>query len=68
MIDDHMLDGVLDKIKMILCIAKLDDTKIQIDTDIRLADKVTLKKAVILMSCDNDKFYIQLFSEEALVA
>ena len=56
MIDDHMLDGVLDKIKMILCIAKLDDTKIQIDTDIRLADKVTLK------------IYIQLFSEEALVA
>ena len=31
-IDDHMRDGVLDKIKIILCIAKLDDNEILIDT------------------------------------
>ena len=66
-----MLDGVFDKIKMIISIEKFDDTKILTDTDNNLADKVTLKNAVILISCviiDGGQFYPQLFLEEALVA
>ena len=50
-------------------IEKLDDTKILIDTDDKLSDDITLKNDVILMACvvkDGDKFYQQLFLEEAL--
>ena len=50
MIHDHMLDGVLDKIKMIMSIGKFDHTKILIDTDDKLVGKVTLKNIVILIS------------------
>ena len=42
-----------------------------IDKDYKLADKVPLKNAVISISCvikDDDKFYLQPFLEEALVA
>ena len=49
MVDDHMLDGVLSKTKMIIWISTLDDTRILIDTGIKLADKVTLINAVILI-------------------
>ena len=48
---------------------KLDDTKILIDADDKLSDDITLKNDVILMACvikDGDKFYQQLFLEEAL--
>ena len=38
---DYMLDGVLDKIKMLISIEKFDDTKILIDIEDKLADKAT---------------------------
>ena len=50
-------------------IEKIDDTKILIDADDKLSDDITLKNDVILMTCvikDGDKFYQQLFLEEAL--
>ena len=50
-------------------IEKIDDTKILIDADDKLSDDITLKNDVILMACvikDGDKFYQQLFLEEAL--
>ena len=63
---------VLDKIKMIIDIEKFEDTKILFDADNKLADKVTLmKNAVILITCvikDDDKLFLQIFLEEALVA
>ena len=58
-----MLDKVLDKIKEIIGIAKLGDTKILIDTDHELQDNITFRN-VILMICfvkDDDKFYPQIF-------
>ena len=61
---DYIVDEVLDKIKMMVFIEKLDDTKILIDTDDRLSDEVSLKNVVISISCvikDTDKFYPQLF-------
>ena len=36
--DDYMLDKVLDKIKEIIGIEKVDDTKILINTDDKLLD------------------------------
>ena len=49
-------------------IEKFDDTRISIDTDDKLSDDITLKN-VVLVTCtmkDDDKFYRQLFLEEAL--
>ena len=69
MIDYYMLDGVLDKVKMIIGIEKLDDAKILIITDNKFAYEVALKNIVILILCvskDGDKFYLQRFSEESL--
>ena len=63
-----MLDEVLDEINRI-GIEKIDDTRILIDTDDKLPHNITLKNAVILTTCvikDSDKFYPQLFLEEAL--
>ena len=68
MVDDYTLDKVLDRNNRI-DIGKLDDTKILIDTDDKLPDGITLKNAVILMTCfirDGDRFHPQLFLEEAL--
>ena len=68
MVDDYTLDKVLDKNNRI-DIGKFDDTKILIDTDDKLPDDVTLKNAVILMTCfirDDDRFHPQLFLEETL--
>ena len=56
---------------MIIGIEKVDDTKMLIDTDHKLADEVTLKNIVILISCvikEFDNFYPQMFLEGALVA
>ena len=67
MIDDNILDKVLDKIKKIIGIEKIDDA----ETDAKLPDNITLKNVVILISCiikDGDSFYPQIFLEEALVA
>ena len=51
MVDDYILHKVLDKLKEIIEIKKLDDTKILIDTDDKLPDDVTIKNLVILMKC-----------------
>ena len=45
-----MLDKVLDKIKEIISIQKIDDSRILIDTDNKLLDDITLKNVVILMT------------------
>ena len=45
-----MLDKVLDKIKEIISIQKVDDSRILIDTDNKLLDDITLKNVVILMT------------------
>ena len=71
MVDNHILDKVSDKIKMIVGLEKFDDTKIFIETDDKLPDNVTLKNVVKLITCvikDNDKFYPQIFLEETIVA
>ena len=68
MVDDYTIDKVLDKIKR-TGIEKREDTKILTGTDDKLSDDITLKNAVILMTFvikDGDKFYLQLFLEEAL--
>ena len=68
-LDINILDKVLVKIKIKIGIGKFDDTKKLIDTDNKLADKITLKNIVILISCvikDDDNFYPNLFLEEAL--
>ena len=50
MVDDYTWDKVLDKIKGI-GIKNLDNIKILIDTDDRLPEAITLKNAVILITC-----------------
>ena len=65
-----MLDGVLDKIKMIKVIQKLDDNKKFINSDNKLAEAVALKSVVTVtlhVILNHDKFYPQLFLEELLV-
>ena len=65
------VDKVLDKIKEIVGTKKFDDTKILIETVDKLPDYITLEKVVILVTCvikDGDKFYLQLFLEELIVA
>ena len=60
---------VLDKIKKTIGIEKYDNTKILIDADDKLIDDITIKIVVILITCvkeDSDKFYPQIFLEEAL--
>ena len=69
LIDDCMLDKVLDKIKAIISIDKLDDTKILININDKLPDGNIFINVVILMACvikDDGKFYQQVFLEEAL--
>ena len=59
----------MDKLKEIISIEKFDDTKIFIHTDDKLPDNITLKIAMILMTCvikHDCEFYPQLFLEEAL--
>ena len=68
-LDVNILDKVLVKIKIKIGIGKFDDTEKLIDTDNKLADKITLKNIVILISRiikDDDNFYPKLFLEEAL--
>ena len=45
--DDFMLDNVLNKIKEITNIEKIDDTKILTGTDDKFPDDITLKNAAI---------------------
>ena len=58
MADDDTLYKVLQKIKRI-GIENLHDIRIQIDTDGKLSDDISLKNAMILIICiieDSDKF------------
>ena len=48
--DNHVLDELVDKIKNIREIKKLD-AKILIDTDDKLRDDINLKNIVILIMC-----------------
>ena len=50
MVDDHIINKVLDKIKEITGIEKFDNTKILIDSDDKLPDGITFKKVAILMT------------------
>lgn len=71
MSNDYVLDGVLGKIKTIIGIEKIDDSKLLIDTCIKLVDQVTLNYVMMLFSCpikDADKFYLQIFLERTLAA
>ena len=71
MVDDYMLDKVLDKIKEVIDITKFADPKILIEKDDKLPDDITIKNAVILITCvikDNYKFYPQIFLEALSVA
>ena len=65
-----MLNKVWDKIKDIESIENFGNTKILIDTDDKLPNNITLKYAVIVVTCDikdDDKFHPQQFLEEALL-
>ena len=74
MVDDyiiikHMLDEVLDKIKEIKDIEKVDVTEIMIDIDYKLGDEITIQNVVIIISCiikNYDNIYQQLFEEESI--
>ena len=64
-----MLDKVLNKIDEIKGIKKFD-SKTLIDTNDELSDDINFKNIMILITCvikDDDKFYPQLFLEEALL-
>ena len=47
MVDDYMIDKVLDKIKEIIGIEKIDDTKILIITDDQLSHNIILNRLAI---------------------
>ena len=69
MVDDYMLDKVLDKLKKIIDIEQIDNTKILIDIDDELPDDITFKNVVILMTCvikDDCKYHPRIFLEEVL--
>ena len=64
-----VLNKVLDKIKEIIGIRKLVDTKVLIDTDDKLPDYITLKNIVVITTSvikDDDKFYLHLLWEKTL--
>ena len=66
MVNDHMLDKVLDKIKETVGIVKFH---FDVNIDDKLPDYIALKSVVILIICDikdDAKFYPQIFLEEAL--
>ena len=71
MVDGYILNKVLNKTNKIKDTERFDKTKFLIDTDDNeLIDDITLKNVVILNTCiikDADKFYRQLFLEEALL-
>ena len=64
MVDDYKLDKVLDKSKETIGTEICDNNKTLIEKDDKLLDDVTLKNAVILITCvsqDDDKIYPQIF-------
>ena len=69
MVDDYMVDKVLDKVKEIIGIEKIDDTKILIITDDQLSHNIILNRFAILLTCfmrDGNKFYPHQFLDHAL--
>ena len=59
------------KIIKIIVVEKFDDTKMLIKTENKLPDEIILKNVVILITCvikNGDKFYPQIFFEEALIS
>ena len=72
-VNEYQPDKELDKIQEIIGIEQFDDTNILIDTDEKLPDVITLKNCVFSLILtmfavkDDDKFYSQLFLEEALL-
>ena len=62
--DGYMLDKVLNRIKEIIRIEKLDKTKTLIDADDKLSQVITFKNFVILVTWvtkDGNKLYQQFF-------
>ena len=62
--DGYMLDKVLNRIKEIIRIEKLDKTKTLIDADDKLSQVITFKSFVILVTWvtkDGNKLYQQFF-------
>ena len=69
MFNDYILDKVLGKTEEMIGTEKFDNTNIFIDADDKLWNDIILKDIVILITCvitDDNKFYLQLFLEEAL--
>ena len=65
MVDDYTLEKVLNKITRIGIEKLLSLTRILIDTDDKLLNDITLENVVTCVIKDDDKFYSQLFLEEA---
>ena len=69
MFNDYILDKVLGKTEEMIGTEKFDNTNIFIDADDKLWNDIILKYILILITCvitDDNKFYFQLFLEEAL--
>ena len=69
MFNDYILDKVLGKTEEMIGTEKFDNTNIFIDANDKLWNDIILKYIVILITCvitDDNKFYLQLFLEEAL--
>ena len=69
MFNDCILDKVLGKTEEMIGTEKFDNTNIFIDADDKLWNDIILKYILILITCvitDDNKFYLQLFLEEAL--
>ena len=68
MTNECILDGVSEKTKMIIGIEKFDNTKKVIEKDNTMADYVTFKNLVILISCVVKHGDELTFLEETLAA
>ena len=62
-VHDYMLHKVLDKIKEIIGILELDDSKILIDPDGKLPNYIALKNVVILITSGirDERHYPEIF-------
>ena len=69
LVNDYILQKVLDKIKEIIHIEKFYNTKILIDKVDELPDDIIFKNVILMTSVmkDDNKFYPQIFLEEALL-
>ena len=67
----NILHKVIDKIKNIIGAERFDDINIFIETNEKLSNYITLKNFLMLVTCaikDGDKFYSEIFLEEAFLA